>query len=70
MTVEEYLAWEETQTERHEFYAGEVFSQAGGTRHHSLIGSNVHGEIRTMLKGHRCEAHGSDMRVHIEATNY
>ena len=23
-----------------------------------------------MLKGDRCEAHGSDMRVHIEATNY
>jgi len=70
MTVEEYLAWEHTQTERHEYFAGEVFSQAGGTRRHSLIGSNVLGEIQHMLKGHRCEAHGSDMKVHIEATGY
>ncbi len=70
MTVEEYLAWERTQTERHEYFAGEVFSQAGGTRRHSLIGTNVLSEIREVLKGHPCEAHGSDMRVHIEATNY
>ena len=70
MTAEEYAAWEREQTERHEFYAGEVFSQAGGTRRHSLIGSNVLGEIRQLLKGQACQAHGSDMRVHIEATGY
>lgn len=70
MTAEEYAAWERVQTERHEFYAGEVFSQAGGTRRHSLIGANVLGEVRQMLKGGDCQAHGSDMRVHIEATSY
>ena len=70
MTTEEYLVWERQQTERHEFYAGEVFSQAGGTRRHSLVGSNVLGEIRQFLKGQDCQAHGSDMRVHVEATGY
>lgn len=70
MTVCEYLVWERQQSERHEFYAGEVFSQAGGTRRHSLIGTNVLGEIRQLLKGRDCQAHGSDMRVHIEATGY
>ncbi len=70
MTAEEYLSWERQQTERHEFWAGEVFLQAGGTRRHSLISANVLGEIRQLLKDSDCQAHGSDMRVHIEATGY
>jgi hypothetical protein len=41
MTAAEYLEWERQQTERHEFVNGEVFLQAGGTRRHSLIASNV-----------------------------
>lgn len=70
MTVQEYLAWERTQTERHEYFAGEVFSQAGGTRRHSLIGANVLRAIGNFLEDRECEAHGSDMRVLIEATGY
>ncbi len=70
MTVQEYLAWERTQTERHEYFAGEVFSQAGGTRRQSLIGANVLRAIGNFLEDRECEAHGSDMRVLIEATGY
>lgn len=70
MSAEEYLAWERTQTERHEYYAGEVFSQAGGTRRHSLIGSNVLRVIGNALESRDCQAHGSDMKIHIEATGY
>lgn len=70
MTASEYALWEREQTEKHEYYAGEVFSQAGGTRRHSLIGSNVLSEIRQLLKNRDCQAHGSDMRIHVEATGY
>ena len=70
MTAAEYLEWERQQTERHEFFGGEVFSQAGGTRNHSLIGTNTARAIGNLLAGRECEAHGSDMRVHIEATDY
>jgi hypothetical protein len=35
-----------------------------------LIGSNFLGEIRFRLKGHPCQAHGTNMRVHVEATGY
>ena len=70
MSAADYLVWERTQTERHEYFAGEVFSQAGGTRKHSLIGSNVLGEIQHVLKGRDCQAHGSDMKIHVEATGY
>lgn len=70
MTEAEYINWERLQTVRHEFWRGEIFSQAGGTRRHSLVGSNTLGEVRQLLKGYACQAHGSDMRVHIEATGY
>lgn len=70
MTLAQYEEWEKRQTVRHEFYQGEVFSQAGGTRRHSQIGLNVAGAIRALLRGRDCIAHGSDMRISIEATGY
>jgi Uma2 family endonuclease len=70
MSADEYALWERQQPDRHEYYAGEVFSQAGGTRRHSLIGANVLGEIRQLLKGGDCQAHGSDMRIRIQASGY
>jgi hypothetical protein len=68
MTAAEYLEWEWQQTERHEFVNGEVFLQAGGTRRHSLIGANLLRDLGTHLKAGDCEAHGSDMRIHVEVT--
>jgi len=68
MTAAEYLEWERQQTERHEFVNGEVFLQSGGTRRHSLIGANLLRDLSTHLKTGDCEAHGSDMRIHVEAT--
>ncbi len=70
MTLAQYEEWEKRQTVRHEFYQGEVFSQAGGTRRHSQIGLNAAGAIRALLRGRDCIAHGSDMRISIEATGY
>ena len=70
MTREEYELREHSQSERHEYWAGEVFSKAGGSRNHSLIGTNMLGEVRQALKGKPGQAHGSDMRVDIEAADY
>jgi Uma2 family endonuclease len=70
MTLAEYIAWEPLQAEKHEYWNGQVYSQAGGTRHHSLVAANLIGEVRAILKGHPSQAHGSDMRVHILATGY
>ena len=70
MTIEEYLVWEREQTDKHEYFAGEVFSQAGGTRRHSQLGTNVARAVGNLLDGSPCIAHGSDMRVHVEATGY
>ena len=70
MSRDEYEAWEPSQSESHEYSAGEVFSQAGGSRNHSLIGTNMLGEIRQALKWKPCQSHGSEMRVDIVASDY
>ncbi len=63
MTVAEYLAFEETATDRHEFHDGEVLAMSGGTARHSLIAANVNGEVRQRLKGSPCRVLESNMRV-------
>ena len=57
MTASEHAAWEREPTERHESCAGEVFSQARGTRRHSLIGTNTARAIGNLLNGQACCAH-------------
>jgi hypothetical protein len=36
-----YLAWEETQEERHEYIAGEVFAMVGVRQSHNLATLNL-----------------------------
>lgn len=64
----EYLAFERSSDQRHEYADGETFPMAGGTREHSLTSVNIAGELRDALLDRPCEVHGSDMRIKIQAT--
>ena len=66
-TPEAYLAWEEKQTDRHEFYQGEVFVMPGGTYRHALITMNVGGELRDALRQTDCHVLSGDMRINVTA---
>jgi len=63
VTWEEYLAREREAETKSEFYDGEVFAMAGGTRRHSVIATNVSAELRDALRDRPCETYNSDMRV-------
>jgi Uma2 family endonuclease len=67
-TPEEYLARERDAADRHEYYHGEVFAMSGGTPDHSLIISNVNGELRARLKGKPCRVYDSNLRIRIPRT--
>ena len=41
MTLAEFLAWEEQQPDRHEFYGGETFAMVGGTARHNRVILNL-----------------------------
>ncbi|WP_437669541.1 Uma2 family endonuclease [Sorangium sp. So ce131] len=63
LSPEQYLAFERSSEQKHEYAGGEVFAMAGGTREHSLIAANVVGELRSALRARPCEAHASDLRI-------
>lgn len=65
-TIEEYLEFEETSTEKHEYYKGEIFAMSGAKLAHNIISSNLSGILSNTLKGKNCRPFGSDMRLHIK----
>ena len=67
-TPEEYLRRERQAVEKHEYYHGEVIAMSGGAPDHSLIISNVNGELRSRLKGKPCRAYESNLRIRIPRT--
>lgn len=65
LSTEEYLQFEKTSIEKHEFYAGEIFAMSGASPRHNLIFSNLFGKLFNLLKGKPCKPYGSDLRIHI-----
>jgi Uma2 family endonuclease len=65
LTPEQYLALERQAECKSEYFDGEIFAMAGGSREHNLIVGNVVHELGTQLKGRPCETYPSDMRVKV-----
>lgn len=64
-TPADYLAFERGHPGKHEFADGRLILQAGGSRNHALIGTNVTSSIHQQLRLRSCIVYGSDMRVVI-----
>ena len=68
ISVEEYFILERAALDKSEYYDGEIFAMAGGTLAHSIIASNVNGELRNLLRGNRCGQFDSNLKIEIAAT--
>ena len=69
MTAETFLAWDETQTVKHEFVRGEVFAMAGAGEAHVTTAGNVYAALRRHLKGSPCRSFISDMKLRVDAAD-
>ncbi len=67
MSASEFLTWDATVTERHEFVAGEVFAMAGAEDRHVTVALNVAMALRQHLSGTPCRTYMSDMKLHVAA---
>jgi Uma2 family endonuclease len=67
-TYQEYLAFERSANVRHEFFDGEIYAMAGGTRAHAAISANISSILRAQLRGRGCQAHSSDLRIRVLET--
>jgi Uma2 family endonuclease len=66
LSLEAYLAWEEKQAERHEFYRGEIFAMASGSRAHAEVCGNVFAALRSHVKGTSCRAYTDAATVQVQ----
>jgi Uma2 family endonuclease len=65
MELTEFLAWEEHQTERHEFFGGQTFAMVGGTARHNRVILNLAGRIGDHLDGTPCQVFAGSMKVQV-----
>jgi Uma2 family endonuclease len=65
MTLAEFLAWEELQPDRHEFYRGETFGMVGGTARHNRVILNLASRIADHLDGTPCQVFAENMKLQL-----
>jgi Uma2 family endonuclease len=66
-TVEEYLALEESGSERHEYVAGQIYAMSEPLQRHKLIAGNIFAPIHAHLRGKPYRPYMEKTRVHIKA---
>jgi Uma2 family endonuclease len=69
MTAEAFLAWDATQSVKHEFVRGEVFAMAGVHEAHAIVSGNLYTALRQHLKGSPCRTFFADMKLRVEAAD-
>jgi Uma2 family endonuclease len=69
VTPEQYLAQERNADHRSEYVNGHIFAMAGAGRRHNQITFNIAVSLGTQLKGRKCIAYASDMRIKIARTS-
>ena len=65
-TPDEYLELERESEVRHEYLDGHIYAMAGESLSHSQICVNIAAEMRSVLKGGRCQALSPNMKVRAE----
>jgi Uma2 family endonuclease len=68
-SADDYLAWEDSQEEKHEYVAGEVFAMVGARREHVVVTLNLASALKQRLRGGPCQAYVSDLNLRIEAAD-
>jgi Uma2 family endonuclease len=65
----EFLAWDATQTIRHEFLRGEVWPRQGSHERHVMAVGNIAMTLRQHLAGSPCRTFFTDMKLRVEAAD-
>ena len=63
MNLEAFLDWESRQDIRYEFAGFQPVAMTGGTWNHAAIQRNLIGLLYNRLRGHRCQAFGSELKI-------
>jgi len=70
MTASDYLNWEGQQTEKHDFFQGEVFAKTGGTLRHNRAAVRTTMALESHLAGSPCKVFSGDVKVAVNVTEH
>ena len=72
MTYAEYLTFEASSHEKHDFLSGEVYAMAGGTPEHAALQASIARVLANALEvaGKPCRVYSANLRVRVEATDF
>ena len=65
LSLDDFLAWENQQVEKHEFHLGEVFAMVGGRRTHGRVVLNLARRLAEQLDGSPCQVFAESMKIQI-----
>lgn len=66
-SLDEYLKFEETSTDKHEYHKGKLHKMPGGTANHSTITLNIASFLKYYMRGKGFKVFNNDMRVYSKA---
>ncbi|MEM9215740.1 MAG: Uma2 family endonuclease [Cyanobacteria bacterium P01_F01_bin.150] len=67
LSADEYLAFEQTSQQKHEYHNGQIYAMAGASNNHVIIAGNLFATLRFNLRGTGCRPYMADTKVHISA---
>jgi Uma2 family endonuclease len=62
ISFEDYLSFEQTNSEKHEFVHGEIFAMAGATERHNRLTGRFYAALLAVEDG-KCRTYFSDMKL-------
>src|SRR6185503_18444529 len=65
MSLEEYLRFEESVPDRHEFVAGEVYAMSGASLRHNTIILNIASRLRGAARGGPCGVYAEGVKLRV-----
>lgn len=70
VSVEDYLAGEETSLVRYEYVYGEVYAMAGTSDNHNIIALNIASALNNHLRDSPCQPFMGDIKVRVSPNVY
>lgn len=67
LTIEEYFAFEEASSGRHEYVKGEVYAMTGASKRHNQIAGNIFAPLRESAKGSPCQVFIEAVKLRVSA---
>ena len=65
LSLTEFIAWENEQPERHEFFQGEVFAMVGARRAHGRVVLNLARHFMDQREGTPCQVFSEGMKLQV-----